>query len=517
MTRALGLVVLCAALLACSSPKFEIRHPATHRLEPAVRDAIASARFEFDAAIAQDPRAADAYRTLGRWYLAHHLNDAAGDCFDAARELEPSSVDAHYLAGVARVESGAVDAARSAFERVLAVAPDDAYAAYRLGVLHQVAGRIEDAAPLIARALAALPRDAAVQAAAGELALTQNRFNDAQQRFESALSLQPQATRLVYPLARARRGAGASSVDALLAGAGNGEVRLQDPRLREVATLSRSTQMLLERGQALVTQRRYREAVAIFEQATNQRPDDVFGWVSLGRARELLGDETSALTAFERAVEIDDASATAQRFLGMFHERRGNDAAARVAYQQAVRFDADDAPARLLFAHALQRADEFEAAASEYATVARARPANVTARYYLAVARLMTGDCTGAGEALREGLSIKGNYGPLLEAQIRHAAVCDVGAEVLADAGALAKQLEAARPDAASAVTRALVAAALGDAPRASQARRDALARAGSQIVHARIASHLPDDGSLPMRAFAPGSPALEPPRLRRD
>ncbi|MEO1575831.1 MAG: tetratricopeptide repeat protein, partial [Pseudomonadota bacterium] len=278
----------------------------------------------------------------------------------------------------------------------------------------------------------------------------------------------------------------------------------------------RSTQMLLEQGQALVAARAYRDAAAVFQLAATQRPDDVFAWASLGRTQEILGQVDAARQSLERAAELDPDSALAQRFLGMFYERRGEDAPALAAYEAAVAADGDDAAARLLLAHARMRSQDLAAAAQAYRAVASQRPGNVLARYYLALAELAQGRCDPAAAALVEGLRIKGNYGPLLEAQARHAGVCAQG-DGLDAALEVAGQLNAARPDAASAVTLAIVQAALGDGAAAREARSLALARAADPTARARIDTQLPADGSPASRAWLPDSPALAPPRLRPD
>ncbi|MEM6639000.1 MAG: tetratricopeptide repeat protein [Pseudomonadota bacterium] len=518
MRVALFLAVLLFG--ACAEPPAFVRHPDTTRLEPAVRDAIGEARSDFERAIDANARDAGAYAALGHVYLAHHLNDAAADCLDRAAELATAESaaerDARYLSGVAHAASGRQRLAERSFERVLAIDAGHNYARYRLGNVYLKAGRLQDARTMLHTAARALSNDPAVLSSAGRLALAEGDFQRAGDYFQRALRLQPDATRLFHPLARAARGVG-QPAEPWLARAGDGEARERDPRLRDIAALSRSTQMLLEQGQTLIAAKAYDRAADVFTRATEQRPEDVFAWASLGRSLELSGELDRAGRALERAVAIDAASSVAQRFLGMYRERRGDDVGARRAYQAAANADPEDVRARLLLGHAHMRAADWAGAAVEYQVVSERRAGNITARYYLALSHLAAGQCERASEAIESGLALKANFGPLLEAKARHAAVCGAPASELAAAMQMALALEAARPDAASAVTVALVRAARGEHDEARRARERALERARDDAMRGRIVTQLPADGAPAVSAWPVDSPTLRPPRLTAE
>ncbi|MFK7886072.1 MAG: tetratricopeptide repeat protein [Gammaproteobacteria bacterium] len=518
--RFIMMLLVGGLIVACDAPKVtptqSIRHPDTRLLEPAVRSAIDTAREHFDQASAAGTLDAAGYSALGEMYLAHHLTDAAADCFDLAHQRDPNNIDARYLFGVASAELGRNSSAALAFREVLNAQPERHYAAYRLGEVLLRTGDVEQAAAPVTQAARALRNSAGVQALAGELALAQGRFADARDYFERALTLQPAASRLFHPLARALRGLGEGGTRALLARAADGEVILDDPRLAQIAALSRSTQMLLERGKAQISARDYPRAAQSFLEATQRNPEDVFAWASLGRTREVLGDVAGAREALGQALAIDASNATANLFLGMLHERQGDDAQAIPFYRRTLAVDGRNVRARLLLAHALMRGEVHAPAQAAYEAIAVERRSNVLARYYLGLLHLAYGRCDAAARVLGEAAQIKANFGPVLEAEVRRAAVCETTEIERVRALDVARQLEQARPDLQSAVTRAMVLRALGNADAAEPARELALTRARTEDEREEVRVLLPGAGGL-TTAWHPTSPTLKPARLGRD
>ncbi|MFK8015296.1 MAG: tetratricopeptide repeat protein [Gammaproteobacteria bacterium] len=514
---ALWLGLLVVANVGCSvSTDPSVRHPDTQFLEPAVRDALATARARFDRADLTAPDAAYEFAELGKFYLGHHLNDGALDCFAAARRLAPGEPAWHYYAAQASAALGDTASAIDAMQNVHRLVPDDAHAAYWLGRWHLDLAQSSQASSYVTQALAGAGQDAAVLALAGELALLDGRNAAAQSYLEQALQRQPSATRLYYPLARVQRDSSVARQSALLARAGDGQVRLDDPRMRALASYSRSTQMLLEQGGALLTAKRYREAARVFAQATERNPDDVYAWTSLGRALEVTGDIAGARSALNKALTLEPGAATAQLFLGMLNERAENDEAAISAYRAALESDPNNARPQLLLAHALLRSKQPDDARVAYATLVAQRPGNLLARYYLALIHLSQGRCAAAGPVLSEAEALKANYGPVLEVRARYNALCQTDAESLAQAREISDLLSGARPDARSAVTRALVMHALGDLDAAKASVASALALATGTPFAAEIQAHLSSTGQA-STAWPPGSVDLAPPRLGPD
>ena len=516
MSRGAWLVPLLLLLgAACSEPP-DLRHPDTRFLEPAVRDSIDQARQAFERRTKSNPDDPQAYAELGKTYLAHHLNQAAADSFNGARALAPRDPAWHYYFGVASAQLGDLEAAMAAFRSVLRLNSDDAVAAYRLGRLLLGLGETQAARPYVDQALRGAPDDAAVLALAGELALATGRFDEADEFYRQALARQPWATRLYHPWARAQRSLDGGAQEQLLQRAGDGEVRLNDPRMQALGAYSRSTQMLLEQGGALLDAGNYRAAADILQTATEQNPASVFAWSTLGRVREILGDVAGARDALQQALVLDPGAATAHFFLGTLSERQGDDAAAIRSYRAALEADPDNPRPRLLLAHALLRERNDTEAAVHYGIVAQARPSNIIARYYMTLIELSHGRCDSAARWLEDALRLKDNYGPLLEAQARYFALCSTDPAALQSALETSGLLMQARPDARSAVTRAIVLAATGDAAGARRAREQALRLAASSAYADELRQHLPASGKV-ASAWPVGSLDLRPPRLGPD
>ncbi len=68
-------------------------------------------------------------------------------------------------------------------------------------------------------------------------------------------------------------------------------------------------------GAVYVQQKRYRDAVAAFREAARLQPGDADIWSNLGTGLAITGDLPGAISAFERALEIDPNAETARRNL----------------------------------------------------------------------------------------------------------------------------------------------------------------------------------------------------------
>jgi Flp pilus assembly protein TadD len=103
-------------------------------------------------------------------------------------------------------------------------------------------------------------------------------------------------------------------------------------------------------GRVLVAENRIAEAIEAFQAAVKIRPDFAIAWLELGSAREILGDDTAARTAYERTRELVPNSTEALAALASIAMRRGDVMQARALAEEALRLDADHPGANLVFA-----------------------------------------------------------------------------------------------------------------------------------------------------------------------
>jgi prepilin-type processing-associated H-X9-DG protein len=91
-------------------------------------------------------------------------------------------------------------------------------------------------------------------------------------------------------------------------------------------------------GKAAFNEGRYEQAIAYLEQAAKSGADSA-ALGMLGASYSLLGRHAAAITAFERAIEMNPQSAQARHNLAVAFEQAGRRDDAIVCYREAVRLD----------------------------------------------------------------------------------------------------------------------------------------------------------------------------------
>jgi tetratricopeptide (TPR) repeat protein len=155
-----------------------------------------------------DGELAEAYGTLGMYYIAHHFNDAAEAALRSAALLSPNDFRWPYYLGFVSQMVGDLDAEGAAYARALELRPGDLPTLLHLAELHLTLGDNERAYREFQRALELGAAEAAAHAGLGRAAGALGRPDEAVEHFTRALELQPQATIIHYQLALAYRALG---------------------------------------------------------------------------------------------------------------------------------------------------------------------------------------------------------------------------------------------------------------------------------------------------------------------
>ena len=114
------------------------------------------------------------------------------------------------------------------------------------------------------------------------------------------------------------------------------------------------TDAALNLGGAYLMSGRHREAIPVLERAVERAPGSAQLWISLGAAYLgnpiLASDEQQlkALSAFQRALQIDPFAPSAAYNIGLVHRDRGEVDLAIAAFRRAVKSDPGDADAKRL-------------------------------------------------------------------------------------------------------------------------------------------------------------------------
>ncbi len=98
-------------------------------------------------------------------------------------------------------------------------------------------------------------------------------------------------------------------------------------------------------GYALEKQRKYREAVAEYQRASQLHPRLAQPYIDLGRIHMKYNHYKDALSAYERATVVDANSAHAFDQLGMAYYQTGDPQRARVVFEKAIEIDPTYGPA----------------------------------------------------------------------------------------------------------------------------------------------------------------------------
>lgn len=480
--------------------------PDLTRFEPGVREVLAEGLASFDEAASSDAPGvrAEAWGRLGMLYQAHHLQDLAALCYREAVALAPDVFRWRYLLGFSLQEQGDFEGAEAAYDAALALAADDVNALLRRGQTRAELGRNEAAAADFRRVLSLEPQHAAALAGLGRIALAERRYEDAIDALGRVLELDPRADRLHYPLAMAWRARGdVARARDHMARAGETDVALRDPILAEMSGLTRSAQIYLEAGYAAARAGRDREAVAQFEKAAAFNPDDPAAQLGLGQGLTLLGDYAAAEAAFDRAVALAPDDPVARYRRGTLYTLTGRDERAVEELTLALAADPGHLQAGLRLADALMRLGRYPEADDAYGRLAPPPEAEALILYRRGLARLAAGDCDGGAGLLEAALARRPSSGEIMQAVARTDATC-AGADAARRARALtlARQLFAARPDAAHAETLAMAMAANGDSGAAVELQAEVLAAAGSAS---------PDWPAALLERYRAGLPAERP------
>ncbi len=283
--------------------------------------------------------------------------------------------------------------------------PADADARLLLGSVLMEEGRREESIAQLREGARLRPKSAEAQNALGEAFIA---FDDPQSAcapFESAVALDPN-------LAAAQANLGAALLQL-------GQADAAAPHLdRAIALIGKQpdaayplylrAKILSERGQP-------EKAAADLRQAVALRSDFAEAWSDLGDARKTLRDDTGALAAFSRAVELNPADSVAQYRLAseLLAQAKPHDAVPH--FQEAVRLTPSDQSALNGLQRALRadgRTEEADQVRAKLAELFRAK--NAEDRNSVEAIRLnnegaaleKAGDLRGALEKYRAALAL---------------------------------------------------------------------------------------------------------------
>jgi serine/threonine protein kinase len=165
----------------------------------------------------------------------------------------------------------------------------------------------------------------------------------------------------------------------------------------------------LNQARALLDQRRYAEALNTARQALqfDPRNPQVFKVLGMIHARSQPPDSTSAMAAYQSALQINPNDAETHRLIGdvfLFVQRRPAEGIA--AYQNALRNNPNDGEAHRLLGQCFEQTNQLEPALAEYREAARLLPRNLAVQMNIGQLCLRLNRLSDAERAFVEALRI---------------------------------------------------------------------------------------------------------------
>src|SRR5215469_15857780 len=316
---------------------------------------------EFQQAIQEKPKWADAHYALGAtWYDLHDLPAAANelqkaiqidpanaasrrflarvyseqnDFFDAERELNQAvglkhSPEMYFELGLVEGQLAKLEAAASAFRHALILNAQSEPAQLMLGVTLRRQGDHKEALEHFRRATEINPQDPDAQYNLGMELKTAHDLTAAIAAFQRAIELKPDFEQAHYNLGIALRDQGKT-------GAAQKEMTdlkgLHDFRIRLA-----QAKMLTLQGVEELKKQNLDAAQALFQKSIDQAPELPTGYYYLGLTWERKNDTAQALAAYQKALEIKPDYAQAHASLGLLYWGRGDRSRALDEFRQAV-------------------------------------------------------------------------------------------------------------------------------------------------------------------------------------
>ena len=502
--RALCLLIALSVLAACepapapvstapqvavpASPKpLTIPVPTLSGVDEHVKVELAEAHRQWQTAVTANsdmPQQAELAGRLGMLALAYEQNALADQALAWARQAQPGDYRWCYLQAQSARAAGDLDAARADLREALRLAPDYAPARWQLAEMLLQVQQYDQARDLLGPVASDEP--AALLGLRGRLALARKDFAEAARSLRAALKLEPDASRLQYPLGLALRGLGQEqAARKALSERGDGSPAIDDPLMDEVRELASGARVLVVRAGQAALGGNYAAAIPLYRQALAQA-DEPQTRLNLAISLARAGQPAEAEIEYRKVIAADPSRADALFALGTLLASQGRDAQAVPVYQQAVDLHPQDADAYFNLANALRRLGQFREAEQGYAQVLELDPARANASLGRALMLSQLEQWARAESVLRAGLQASPGHTRLqLELARLLAAAPDASVRNGSAALVLAQRLFARE---SSTDNGEVLAAALAETGRFDEA-----ARLQGELVAAAEAYNRPD------------------------
>lgn len=397
--------------------------PALEGLEPAVREQLQ----EGAARLGRTPdgeagraELAERFGELGHLYHAYELWPSAAAAYENARRLEPAEISWSWSLAVVAFRQGDLPKAKDYFAAVLALEPANPPALLYLAEIALQEGQANHAAELATQVLQRVTASPAALSAFARAALLAEHPKDAIPALELALEQVPEANRLHYLLAMAKRATGdLEAAKKHMELAGQVGVKIPDPLDPVLAAHRRGERVATIEGDLAIRAGRYAEAVAAYERAAAVQPKNPELLTRLGGARASAGDYADAEKVLRRALELDPFQPLALMHLGRLLAFQDRHAEAVPFLERLLDLDTGNMAANRELGLSLNALGRRQQALERLRPVVKAQPADEEAVLAAAVAAVELGLFREGRDLLEESLLLDPGQGRLVRALAR--------------------------------------------------------------------------------------------------
>lgn len=361
--------------------------------EPSARKALDEARektAELITSAASDPaELAWAFGNLGNLYQLYDVHTLAELSYINAQVLEPDNFRWAYYIGYLAFSDGRMQSAIDWFEKAAQFDPDYPALGLRLGRAWYELSDFEQAREVLEGVDGAPGLRAAALYYLGQIDLLERDYERAVERFQLALTIDPQASRIHYPLARAYRALGdAEGARRQLALQGPEMPSLEDPLVQELKALETGARPHYIRAMEQVEQGEYQAAAESFRQGLERDPENGNARISLSRTLYLAGEPNQARQGLEQVLSATPHKVLALFLMAVLLDGAGDRDQAETLYRRVLGIDPQHAGAHFFLANKLLRQGKHREAAEHYAFAGADNP---PARLYRLVALYRSG------------------------------------------------------------------------------------------------------------------------------
>lgn len=365
--------------------------------EPYARKVIEKQREEVARLLEEGAAAraelAEAYGRLGALYQVYHLPSAAQLGYQNAISLAPDVFRWTYYAAYLASRNGRHAEAIDYYLQARELQPDYLALNLRLGESLLELNRLDEAAKALRTAAETPGLKAMALYLLAQIDLLQRRNTQAKARLQEVLSLDPQANRAHYPLARALRALGENEEARRQLGLqGKRLPQVDDSLIHELERLDQGAQRFFAEGLRASRREDFSAASQAFGQGLEIEPDNLNARVSYARALFLAGEPEQAGQQLETVLRQQPDHILALFLSAILLEEQDDADQATVRYRQVLQQIPDHYGAHYCLANRFYQVGDFTRAAEHYASALASQPEIPPARLYRLLAQKQSGE-----------------------------------------------------------------------------------------------------------------------------